>query len=87
MSAAGETPTLPVAAQRLEGENFASIVEKGQEYILHVIVDGLCLLCLCVQAFHGRTFKGDVVVRAQVLWTYVQGVPDRTSKGALKDGE
>ena len=34
-----------------------------------------------------RTFKGSMHVRSKVVRTYVQGVPGRTSKGPLNDGE
>ena len=55
--------------------------------LLHILV--LCQRrdCPYVQRFYARTFKGGYDVRAGMLWTYVQGVPGRTSKGPLNDGE
>lgn len=71
--AAGGTPTLPEAAQRLKKEGIpCSYCGKGEG--------------IYFTDCH-RMYVAVLSVRSKVLWTYVQGVLGRTSKGALNDVE
>lgn len=51
----------------------------------------IALLCTFLsshdQAIYGRTFKGSMVVRREVLWSYEQRVLGRTTKEPLNERE